>query len=162
MELARSVQTLIALLTMTLSACAVQIPADPHGTLDHVTDGVLRVGITENPPWVEIPDGAAGQAVPTGTEPALIEDFSGTLNADISWHPGNEATLVGALERGELAVVIGGFDAQTPGSAKAATTLPYTEIAGPHGVEKHIMLVRMGENRFLVTLERFLLEEGAS
>lgn len=70
--------------------------------------------------------------------------------------------MVGALERGELDVVIGGFDAQTPGAAKAATTLPYTEIAGPHGVEKHIMLVRMGENRFLVTLERFLLEEGAS
>lgn len=157
----RAVRGLVLVLGVMLSACAVQMPSDPHGTLDHVTGAVMRVGATENSPWVEIPDGTAGEVVPTGSEPELVENFAASLDADISWMVGSEATLIAAMERGELDMVIGGFDDQTLWSKKAATTVPYTEDVGPDGPEKHIMLVRMGENRFLVTLERFLLEEGA-
>jgi polar amino acid transport system substrate-binding protein len=39
--------------------------------------------------------------------------------------------------------------------------VPYAEAPGADGTsQKHVMLVRMGENRFLVALEEFLLDSG--
>lgn len=162
MKRMRSVHAIIVLVVTMLSACAIEVPADPEGTLNNVTGAVLRVGATENAPWVDVPDGTPGDVVPTGSEAALVESFAQSLGAEISWLTGSEATLVGALERGEIDMVIGGFDAQTLWSKKAAVTVPYLESPGPDGPIKHVMLVRMGENRFLVTLERFLLDQGAS
>lgn len=127
----RSVLCLVVLLTMTLSACALEMPADPRGTLDHVSGGVLRVGATENFPWVEVPDGTAGEVVPKGSEAELIESFATSLNADITWMTGSESSLMAALERGELDIVIGGFDDQTVWAEQAAVTVPFTETAGP-------------------------------
>lgn len=152
----------IAALTIVLSACAIQIPTDPDGTLDQVSGGHLRVGVTENPPWVVLPDTRRSDDAPTGTEPDLVEQFASSLDADVVWRTGSEAALVRALERGELDLVIGGFDDQTVWTQLAAMTLPYAESTGPDGTAKHVMLVRMGENGFLTTLEKFLLETGAS
>lgn len=47
-----------------LTGCSGGFPADPDGTLETVTGGVLRVGVSSNPPWTET--GAGG---PTGLEP---------------------------------------------------------------------------------------------
>ena len=42
---------------------------------------------------------------------------------------------------------------------KAAITKPYTTVPGPDGsAEEHVLAVPLGENAFLVALERFLLE----
>lgn len=135
------------------------VPSDPHGTLAEVQNGTIRVGLTENPPWVEL-DGAGD--VPAGSEPELITEFAETHGATIEWSVGSEAVLASALERGELDIVLGGFLDDTPWIEKAAATRPYTESEGPDGTEKHVMLTRMGENAFLVSLETFLDEERAS
>lgn len=142
---------------VALSGCGVTIPSDPHGTLDRVTGGVLRVGVTHNDPWVVVDS----TADPVGDEPALLREFAARLDAQLVWNVDSEGDLVGALERGELDVVIGGFTDRTPWSDRAAMTVPYTQATGDEGrSEKHVMLVRMGENRFLVELESFLLREG--
>jgi ABC-type amino acid transport/signal transduction systems, periplasmic component/domain len=146
------------LATLALAACGLTVPSDPEGTLDRVRDdGVLRVGATHAPPWVVTSDGDE----PTGDEPALVEEFAARQGAVVEWRIGGEESLVAALERGELDLVIGGFTDATPWTDRAATTVPYTEAPGPDGApQKHVMLARMGENRFLVELEEFLLESG--
>lgn len=147
-----------ALLVFLLTGCGFQIPSDPHGTLDRVKNDVLRVGITENPPWMEMRTTAS----PTGTEAELLSRFAQQLNAEIEWTPGSEAVLLEALERGELDVLAGGFLEDTPWADEGATTRPYAEISTPEGKDKHVMIVRMGENGFQVALEKFLLEEVGS
>jgi ABC-type amino acid transport substrate-binding protein len=146
---------LAAVLAAGLTGCGIQMPADPDGTLDRVEGGALRVGATENPPWVELGDGPG----PAGTEPALIEAFAAQHDAEVEWTTGSEAELLDALERGTLDVVVGGFLDDTPWVDKGATTFPYTASAG--GEDKHVMIVRMGENRLLVELEEFLHEEAS-
>lgn len=148
---------LAAVALTALAGCGLTVPSDPEGTLDRVRGGELRVGATHHEPWVEI----VSDDDPSGTEPEALEDFAERLDADIRWSTGNEESLVAALERGDLDVVVGGFTEATPWSERAATTVPYTEAAGPDGSpEKHVVLVRRGENRFLVALEEFLLERG--
>lgn len=145
----------IAVATLVLTGCGMQVPADPEGTLERVEGGVLRVGVTENAPWVEL--GANDE--PSGTEPALITAFAEQHGATIEWTDGSEAELVDALDRGELDLVLGGFLEDTPWVEHAAATRPYVEDVVGDATEKHVMLVHMGENAFLVALESFLHEE---
>ena len=146
----------VAVAALALTGCGMQVPADPDGTLERVEGGVLRVGVTENVPWVEVPD--SGE--PTGSEPALIMQFAERLGADVEWTPGSEAALTQALEEGELDVVLGGFVEDTPWVEFGAATRPYTEATVDGKTEKHVMLTPLGENAFLVALETFLDEEA--
>lgn len=142
-------------LAVGLSGCGISIPADPDGTLDRVTGGELRVGVSPSAPWTE----TEGSGDPAGTEVDLVEEFAENLDADVEWTEGGEADLVYRLERGELDLVIAGFTDTTPWTSKAAMTQPYAESRDPEGkTAKHVMLAPMGENAFLVELERFLLE----
>lgn len=109
----------LAMLVLTASC---NIPRDPEGTLERVTGGTLRVGITEADPWVIIED------EPTGVEVRLVEGFAQTLSADVEWVEGTEAELIGALERRELDLVIGGFTSKSPWAQKAAITAHYHEV----------------------------------
>jgi ABC-type amino acid transport substrate-binding protein len=149
---------LIGALAVTLAGCGLQVPADPHGTVQRVEGGTLRAGATELAPWVEMD--ADGE--PTGREPELVEAFAGTLDADVEWVTGSEAHLLSALERGEIDMVVGGFLDDTPWTDRGAVTRPYTERQTKQGVEKHVMIVRMGENALLTELETFLHEEVGS
>jgi ABC-type amino acid transport substrate-binding protein len=136
-----------------LAGCAA-IPADPGGTLDRVRGGELRVGVTERPPWVEFPESGD----PAGDEPDLVEEFARTLNADVSWVQGSEHKLVAELEHGVVDLVIGGIPSDTPWSEQAGMTRPYRSATDEHGGQLElVMLVRNGENGFLLELDRFLL-----
>lgn len=146
----------IAMAAMLLAGCT-SIPADPDGTLERVRGGTLRVGVTENPPWVELSDGGE----PAGTEPELVAAFAEDLDAEVEWTGGSESRLAAALEAGELDLVIGGLLDDTPWVQVAEATRPYAELETEEGAERHIMLAPMGENAFLVALESFLDEEAA-
>lgn len=148
----------LALIAVALTGCGMQIPADPHGTLQRVQEGTLRAGATENPPWVEVDQDDA----PGGLEPDLILQFAERFDADVRWTTGSEADLIAALERGELDLVVGGFLDDTPWADRGAVTRPCAERPTPHGVRKHVMIVRMGENALLTELETFLHEEAGS
>jgi ABC-type amino acid transport substrate-binding protein len=149
---------LIGALAVALTGCGLQVPADPHGTLQRVEGATLRADATELAPWVEMD--ADGE--PTGREPELVEEFAETLDADVEWVTGSEAHLLTALERGEIDMVVGGFLDDTPWTDRGAVTRPYTERQTKHGAEKHVMIVRMGENALLTELETFLHEEVGS
>ena len=190
-------------------------PVDPEGTLERVSGGTIRAGITANPPWTIV-----GETI-EGVEVELMEGLADELDARIEWVEGSEEELFGALEVGQLDVVVGGFSSTNPYSAHAALTSPYftsrivvvgrldvDDIAGRRvAVEKnteaagllektdavvelvddvsmghdlvaiedwrydplaaretgvvlsetdHVMAVRLGENGWLVTLEKYL------
>jgi polar amino acid transport system substrate-binding protein len=145
---------LVPVLAWLLAGCGVSIPADPEGTLERVTGGTLRVGVSPNPPWTEVTQ----DDDPTGTEIGLVEEFAATLSAEVSWTVGGEEALIKAMEHGALDLVIGGLTADTPWVAHAAVTQPYGEATGPHGDRiELVMAAPPGENAYLLTLEKFLL-----
>jgi polar amino acid transport system substrate-binding protein len=150
---------ILALLSITFvcllaAGCGLTIPADPEKTLERMTGSTMRVGVSPNPPWTVI-DGAGE---PSGTEVDLVREFAGTLQAQVEWVVGGEQPLIAALERGELQLVIGGFNSETPWTEKAAITKPYAETRDPEGKRKKlVMAAPMGENAFLLALEEFLL-----
>ncbi|MCU1431592.1 MAG: extracellular solute-binding protein family 3 [Actinotalea sp.] len=143
-----------------LAGCGVTIPADPDGTLDRVRGGVLRVGVSENPPWTVLPGSGGDGAPPTGTEPALVLAFAEQQGAEVEWTLGGEEPLVAALAEGELDLVVGGLTSASPWASHAALTVPYVTVSGSDGSpEPHAMATAMGENAFLGELERFLLAQ---
>lgn len=148
---------LVVMLAGLLTACGLTIPTDPDGTLDRVTGGTLRVGVSPNPPWTDVTD--TGE--PTGSEVALVREFAATLAAEVSWTVGGEEALITAMENGALDLVIGGLTADTPWEKHAAITKPYAEGTGPDGKRiKLVMAAPLGENAFLLRLEKFLLSKG--
>lgn len=135
------------------------MPTNPDGTLDRVRGGVLRVGVSPAPPWTApASDGSAPG--PGGIEPDLVRAFAETLDAEVEWTSGGEQALVDGLERDELDLVVGGLTADSPWVDHATLTYPYAQATGPEGdKELHVMAVQVGENAFLVELERFLLDQ---
>lgn len=140
---------------LAISGCGVTVPADPTGTLDRVSGGVLRVGVTPNDDRVVIHD----DGPPEGSDVVLVEDFADSIDADIEWVTGAEEELVRDLESGRLDLIAGGITDATPWSDKAGVTRPYLEVTQPDGTTlKLVMLTPMGENAFLSELETFLTE----
>ena len=148
--LKRSPVFLVAIaLVFALAGCG-SIPADPDGTLERVTDGVLRVGVSPDDGLISV----AGNEV-SGKEAELVEDFAETLNARVEWTIGGEERLVGQLDTGKLDLVVGGITDATPWVESAGVTRAYPAMPGADG-RNIVMLVPLGENRFLGELERFL------
>lgn len=143
-----------------LGGCGLTIPSDPGGTLETVRGGQLNVGVSPNPPWTDVPTGTQ-DAQPTGVEVDLVTEFAQTLDAEVEWTVGGEEQLMKDLEGGSLQVVIGGLTAESPWSSHAALTTPYVSVTGPDGQdEQHVVATPMGENAFMVELERFLLDNA--
>lgn len=141
---------------LLLAGCSGPFPADPDGTLQRVTGGTLRVGVTANDPWTATEPGGP----PAGLEVDLATEFAATLDAGVEFTVGSEEDLIGRLERKELDLVVGGFTGKSPWAAQAALTTPYTTVPDEQGKpEPHVMAAPLGENAFLVALETFLLEE---
>jgi polar amino acid transport system substrate-binding protein len=70
----------VLILVMLLGA-ACGLPRDTGSTLADVRGGVLRVGVTENPPWVSVPDDGS----PSGAEVELVERLAVELGARVEW-----------------------------------------------------------------------------
>lgn len=127
-------------------------PNDPHNTLDKVQNGTLRVGYSENKPWV-----IKTEREPGGTEAALIKSFAVGLQAKITWSSGSEEVLFKKLENREIDVIIAGLTDGTPWKTrKVGFTIPYTTTEK----ENYVIAVVAGENAFLTTLEHFLIEKS--
>lgn len=139
-----------------LAGCG--MPSDPDDTLEQVRGDVLTVGVTESRDRVASIEGDEA----TGLEPDLMRDFAATVDADVVFVEGSEAELIDLLERGAIDIAIGGFLDDTPWADRAATTLPYEETTDATGAtQRHVLLTPLGENAFLLALDRFLTEDGA-
>ncbi|MEV6596162.1 transporter substrate-binding domain-containing protein [Actinoplanes sp. NPDC051346] len=124
--------SLLVVVVLLVGGCG--WPRDTGTTLADVRDGVLRVGVTESPPWAWAPD----QGDPQGAEVWLVQRLAQRLGARIEWYPGSETALMPALKDRVLDLVVGGLDAQSPWIEHASLTRPYvttrTFIAVPPGV----------------------------
>jgi ABC-type amino acid transport substrate-binding protein len=151
---------LLAVLLM-LTGCASSFPADPQGTLEKAQGGTLRVGASMNGDWVRISADTSGDVSSSevqGTEADLVRNFAAQLGADVEWVTGTEQILAEELKHGGLDLVIGGLDDKTPWVTHAGLTRPYAESRDERGnLHKHVMLVPMGENAFLLELDKFLV-----
>jgi polar amino acid transport system substrate-binding protein len=127
-----TVAAAVAIIAVGIAAC--DYPRDPEDTLDHVQGGTMRVGVIDDPPWVDL-----SGPEPRGVEPELLREFAATQDAEIEWVEGPESELIAAMVGFQLDVVIGGLTQTTPWAKEVSTTLPYvdTEIvfAVPPGEE---------------------------
>ena len=138
------------LLCLVSASCAV--PRDPEHSSERIASThELRVGVSDNPPWTN-----ASHAEPTGVEPNLVRRFASSVGAQVAWTRGSESTLVESLKDHELDLVIGGFDAKTQWSSTVGSTQPFAKDADG---KKHIFLAAPGENRFILSLDRFLTKQ---
>ncbi|WP_264885922.1 transporter substrate-binding domain-containing protein [Dietzia sp. NCCP-2495] len=144
-------------LALCATACGGPFPRDTDGSLDRITGGTLRVGVSENVPWTEsLDDGSVA-----GREVDLVTGFAATIDAEPDWTPGAESELIMAMKRGDLDVVIGGLTADSPWSKEVALTRPYATEVTPDGeTEKMVMATPLGENALLVALETHLAHTG--
>src|SRR5689334_5685077 len=110
----------IALFSLFLDACG-KLPRDPENTTERVEQQhAIRVGLTEDPPWVLRTSGE-----PAGVEVTLIRDFAHSLGATPEWFWGTEQTHMEALKHFELDIAISGLEAKTPWSKQVGLTRPY-------------------------------------
>ncbi|MDX5346330.1 MAG: transporter substrate-binding domain-containing protein [Hymenobacteraceae bacterium] len=145
-------QNLFVIFALIFLQSCDNFPKDPEDTLNKVTNGTLKIGYSENPPWVVKTAGA-----PTGVEPDLLKAFAQSINAEIEWTNDTEQNLFEDLEKEKLHIVIGGITKSTPWKAKVGITRMYVEDAD----RKHVMAVIRGENAFIVELEKFLFQHEA-
>ncbi|MDP3949990.1 hypothetical protein [Microbacterium sp.] len=141
---------LVLAMTVLLTGCGISVPADPDGTLQTVSGGELRVGVSSEEGLADISgDTAAGPLID------LVDSFADSLDADVEWTMGSEETLVVMMEEGELDLVIGGLTDQTPWVDRVGVTRAYRGIEGAED-RAIVMFVPLGENAFLTELEGFL------
>jgi polar amino acid transport system substrate-binding protein len=150
----------VLLLPLLVAAC--DLPKDPEGTTERVlSTHVLRVGVTENPPWVRF----RGEEV-EGIEPDLIRAFAGELGAQVQWVRNGETPLLEALEKRELDIVAGGITSSSPWSSQLGMTQTYLRakklVAVPAGsaAPKSLKDVAVGVTPGDAAAER-LRSEGA-
>jgi membrane-bound lytic murein transglycosylase MltF len=110
--------------------------------------GALRVGVSENQPWVVLKGGE-----PAGVEPALIRDFAASQGVRVEWVRNGESPLFKALENHDLDIVAAGLLASTPWKSALALSQPY---AGSMKTEQHVLATAPGENQLLLRLDRFI------
>jgi polar amino acid transport system substrate-binding protein len=107
---------------LLLAAACNTLPRDPERTSERARQGVMRVGLVEDPPWVVR---TAGE--PAGAEVELVRRFAGRLGANPQWFWGSEQQHMEALRRFELDLVIAGLDDRTPWKKTVGITRPYYE-----------------------------------
>ncbi|MFN2637771.1 MAG: transporter substrate-binding domain-containing protein [Gemmatimonadaceae bacterium] len=137
-----------ALVILLMAGC--DLPRDADGATDRIQNGVVRVGVADNPPWV-----AVGDTEVSGIEPTMIAELAGQLGARIKTVHGSETRLLESLHRRELDIVIGGFLDDSPWKKDVALTTPYHE---DRQGRKHVLALPPGENRWLMRVERYLHE----
>ncbi|KZE88612.1 hypothetical protein [Microbacterium sp. TNHR37B] len=141
-------------LVALLSGCSAlsSIPTDPDGSLDRITGGTVRVGVTDAPGLVEMEgDRAAGPLAD------LVVGFAEERDARVQWTAGSEEELVDRLETGDLDLAIGGMTEETPWLDRASVTRGYDGIPGAAG-RRIVVLLPLGENGLQSALEAFLDE----
>ncbi len=132
------------------------LPKDTSGTLERARGGVLRVGVSHNPPYTVVREGRD----PSGSEVDLVTEFAGVLGSRPEWHVAGEGELARRLHHGEIDVLVGGLMEESPLADEIAFTRSYATVTDTRGKEQKLVLaVRPGENALLVALEKFLAEK---
>src|SRR4051812_24254632 len=85
-------------------------PRDPDHTGDHIAQTkVLRVGVSENPPWITLEGGQVG-----GIEAGMVRAVAADMGARVEWVPGGEGALMKELKARRLDLLAAGVTADNP------------------------------------------------
>jgi polar amino acid transport system substrate-binding protein len=135
------------LILACLTGCS-DLPKDPVASLTQIKErGVIRAGVTNNPPWVVL----TGGAPPAGIEPQLLQDIADSLGVGIQWAEDSEQDLVDRLEHFQLDIALTGMISTTPWSKKIGVTRPYYKDKA--NKKNHVMAIAPGENAWLSYVE---------
>ncbi|UOQ60851.1 hypothetical protein MUN76_02380 [Leucobacter rhizosphaerae] len=140
----------------TITACGLQIPSDPDGTLSDVAGGTLRVGVSTEPGVIT----ASGDTF-DGPAADLVDGLADELGAEVEWHPLGEESIVRMLEDDALDLGVGGFTDATPWIDRAGVSRAFDHLPDLEG-RRFVVLVQLGENAFLSRVEAFLDAESGS
>jgi len=143
------------LLTCVLVAAGCDVPKDPGGTLRRVAGASVRVGVSDNPPWIIY----GGDGV-RGVEAGLVAEMAGELGSRIEWVPGAESVVLEKLERREVDLVAAGICDDTPWKDDVALTRPYFVQSG-RACRNHVLAAPPGENAWLLRLDAMLAAREA-
>jgi len=135
-----------------LSACSLSIPADPDGTLERVSGGVLRAGASPSDGLIDIDERTDAVSGPLAD---LVEGFALSRGARVEWTVGSEEDLVDALEEGRVDLAVGGMTDATPWSDRVSVTRGFPGIPGSGG-RPVVVLLPLGENALQFALEAYL------
>ena len=144
----RSVAALTLTGAIALTGCT-SIPLDPDGTLDRVRGGELRVGASPSEGLVDVDGGEV-----SGPLVEVVEAFAEEQDARAVWTVGSEEDLVSDIESGALDLAIGGMTDQTPWTMRVGVSRAFPALTADG--TPLVMLVPLGENGFLSSLETFL------
>jgi polar amino acid transport system substrate-binding protein len=148
----------LLLAAFAASGCAA-LPRDNYGTFERIhSEHVLRVGATEDPPWVKRSGGAIA-----GFEAELIRTFAARHRARVDWSWGTQIKLAERIHRKQLDVLIAGLEDDTPLQGKIVLTRPHATTREPDGeTVRHVIAVMPGESRLLYELDSFLLNDAGA
>lgn len=125
---------------LSMASCA-DLPRDPDGTLDRVRSSELfRVGLVER-------DGGASQR-----EIAFLDALAETVRARPVIRGGAAEPLLLQLEKGELDLVLGEFEATSPWASRVTFIPPLTDASGGDGTVSIVAATRNGENAWIKQL----------
>lgn len=132
---------------LLLAGCGISIPTDPGGTLESVTGGEMRVGVTAEDNM------STGGETPAGPLPHLATDFARSIDARTTWIVAGEESLVEMLETDKIDIAFGHFTKDTPWADRVAVSRPF-EAPGT-GAET-VAFMQLGENAFVTQFETFI------
>ncbi len=137
-----------ALLSAALLAGCDDFPKDISGTTEAILrSGAMRAGIVASDR--------------SGEENALATRLADSLDVAAEVSESSTEDLVRGLEEGEIDIVIGSFAKDTPWADRAAITGPARAIDPPADHPALRALVRPGENRWLIHVERTIRADPA-
>src|SRR5690606_22261227 len=136
---------------LPLAGCGISIPSDPGGTLEKISGGEMRVGVT-----AEEGMSTAGDP-PEGPLPDLANEFAGSIDASTTWTVAGEETLVELLERDKIDIALGHFTAETAWVDRVAISRPFS-ISGTDA--ELVALMPPGENAILAEFEAYIDSTG--
>src|SRR4051812_15403305 len=136
---------LSAALAVCVAGCG--WPKDPRHTTNRVEGGVVRVGVTDNAPYVRLQPGGA-----SGIEPDIARLIAADAHARIDWIPAAEGVLLNELKEGQLDLALVGATQQNPWVKELGAPKPYGKL----GREGHLILAPPGENAWLLRIDRVI------
>jgi ABC-type amino acid transport substrate-binding protein len=138
--------------SLLLAGCS-GYPRDPEDSLQRARTGVVRVGVSHDPPHVIVGDGGE----PHGSDIALVRGLAAAEGARVEWVELGHDALMRELLAFRLHLVVGGHHAKTPWQPQVAWSREYPARepgAGPVTLRRWAL--PPGENAWQLQVDRFL------
>lgn len=148
MSRAAAVLAAACLSVLALAGCG-GYPRDAEGSLRRAHADALRVGLSHDPPFVDLSRGE-----PAGLEVDWIRGFADTRGLRVEWVAGGHERLVRDLLAFRLHLVAGGHDEDSPWQ-DVSWSLPAKWRTGDGLVERRFALPP-GENAWQLAVDRQL------